>query len=110
MSYTYDANISSNAGENKRFKKTCFTLLGDLIGQRNNLDLRMSFIDLFQGVWDSEYDKGITFNKEGKYFIKGEHWFNIEDFQIDIKNNSFQFVKRYLNNPNNKLVNKLKVV
>ena len=110
LSYTYDANTNSDAGENKKFKRTCILLLKDLVDKINKLDLNMSFIDLFHGRWNSEFDKEITFSKDGKYFIKGEHWFNIIDFKIDIKNNSFQFVKCYIDNPKKRIINKLEVI
>lgn len=46
---------------------------------------------MFNGKMESEV---CNIDVDGKYYIEGEHWFNIVDFEHDSKNNTISFIKQ----------------
>ena len=88
-------------------------ILSELGKQPNFLDIE----SVFPGTWKNDYkfksnDAGseILQIKDGKYFIQGRHWFNIQDFSINYDKSEISFLKVGLTNDLRRLRNKLKVI
>lgn len=75
-------------------------------------------VDFMIGNWINEWnDNGnigtehLEIRDKGKYYLNGEHAFNIEDFQYDIQKNQIRFFKTALRQDDNRrLLNVLNVI
>ena len=74
-------------------------------------------LNFMVGKWMNEWTVNgstgreiLKIDKEGKYFIDGEHWFTLKDFKYDILENKISFIKSGVKeNDNRRMSNYLDV-
>lgn len=99
------------------YRKVCTQLLNRLLS-KHKLEPSYTYPeDIFPGEWKSAFkahklvgeEEPIEIREENKYYVKGKHHFDIEDYKLDLKAGTLHFVKVNVKNRQLRLVNQLRV-
>src|SRR5690606_16487922 len=118
LSYSFEGSENNSRSESLRFSRKVKTLINDLLIENDITPKKLNFENVFPGKWTSTYflrgrmgtDKDIEIKEENKYYIEGRHWFNVENFRIDLKKKRIRFRKVGLGKDKRTAHNDLKII
>lgn len=118
LPYNFSEIESNQKATRNNYRKTCTLLINDLLIKNNFKIKALELENIFQGVWQSEFNaphiRGKEPNieiKEGyKYFVEGQHWFNIQNFKISNDQKTITFTKFGLGDDKRIIYNELKIL
>ena len=118
LSYSFEGSENNSRSESMRFSRKVKTLMNDLLIENDITPKKLTLENVFPGKWTSTYflrgqmgtDKDIEIKEENKLYIEGKHWFNVENFRIDLKEKRLRFKKVGVGKDNRTAINDLKII
>lgn len=112
LSYSYIPNEESYKSEISKFARVAKVLVNDLLENNGLITLPKTIGEIFPGKWMNNFEKEIEITEDGKYLVRGQHWFNLTDVKIDAQKKKISFTKTGLlaRKDNRVMRNELKIV